>query len=128
MGRVIDVEADNLILKEAKRKPAMQRVAGRENILPNDDGGHLIGRQFHGSGDIDNLFAQNSQINRAGGEWYTMEKEWANALKEILPRKVSVKIDPIYSNDLSRPDSFEITYEIEGKGIVEKIIKNQSGG
>ncbi len=32
-------------------------------------------------GDIDNLVAQNKQINRSGGEWYNMEKEWANALE-----------------------------------------------
>ncbi|WP_326497900.1 DNA/RNA non-specific endonuclease, partial [Clostridium sp. ZS2-4] len=48
-----------------------------------------MGSQFHGSGDIDNLVAQNSQINRSGGEWYKMETEWADALKEIPPKKVS---------------------------------------
>ncbi len=52
----------------------MQVAAGREDRLPDDDGGHLIGTQFHGSGDIDNLIAQNKQINRSGGEWYNMEK------------------------------------------------------
>lgn len=44
------------------------------NRLPDDDGGHLIGSQFHGPGDIDNLVAQNSQINRSGGEWYNIWK------------------------------------------------------
>lgn len=39
----------------------------REDRLPDDDGGYLIGTQFHGSGDIDNLVAQNKQINRSGG-------------------------------------------------------------
>ncbi len=72
--------------------------------------------------------AQNKQINRAGGEWYNMEKEWANALKEKPPKKVAVKIEPIYSGNSLRPDSFEILYEIEGKGIFEKIIKNKTGG
>ena len=65
----------------------MQVAAGRENRLPDDDGGHLIGTQFHGSGDIDNLVAQNKQINRSGGEWYNMEKEWANALSEFRRKK-----------------------------------------
>lgn len=117
-----------MILKEATRNEGMQKIAGREDRLPDDDGGHLIGSQFHGSGDIDNLVAQNSQINRSGGQWYKMEKEWADALKEIPPRAVSVKIEPIYSGESKRPDAFEITYEIEGKGIFEKTIKNQSGG
>ncbi len=128
LGRITDVEADNLILQEADRNLGMQRAVGREDRLPDDDGGHLIGSQFHGSGDIDNLVAQNSQINRSGGQWYKMETEWANALKETPPRKVSVKIEPIYIETSMRPDSFEIMYEIEGKGIFEKIIKNKSGG
>ncbi|MRN53044.1 hypothetical protein GJB61_08550 [Paenibacillus sp. LC-T2] len=128
LGRIVDVEADNLILKEADRNLGMQRAAGREDRLPEDDGGHLIGSQFHGSGDIDNLVAQNSRINRSGGQWYKMETEWAKALKEIPPRIVSVRIEPLYSGNSIRPDSFEVVYEIEGKGIFEKIIKNQSGG
>ncbi|MED0673669.1 DNA/RNA non-specific endonuclease [Aneurinibacillus aneurinilyticus] len=127
-GRIVDVEADNLILKEADRNLGMQRAAGREDRLPDDDGGHLIGSQFHGSGDIDNLVAQNSQINRSGGEWYKMETVWANALKETPPRKVSVKIEPIYSGNSLRPDSFEVVYKIEGKRPVKKTIKNQAGG
>ena len=133
VGRIVDVDADNLILKSAERNKGMQRVAGREDRLPDDDGGHLIGSQFNGPGDIDNLVAQNSQINRSGGEWYIMETEWAKALKGdplkgIPPRKVSVKIEPIYSDGSLRPDMFEVTYTIEGKGMFEKEIKNQSGG
>lgn len=35
--------------------------------MPDDDGGHLIGAQFKGPKDIDNLVPRNSQINRSGG-------------------------------------------------------------
>ncbi|WP_255387559.1 DNA/RNA non-specific endonuclease [Listeria sp. ILCC792] len=128
LGRIVDVDADNLILKTAERNEGMQRIAGREDRLIDDDGGHLIGSQFNGSGDIDNLVAQNSQINRSGGEWYSMEQMWAKALKETPPRKVSVKISPKYTGSSLRPDKFEVIYEIEGKGIFDKIIKNQLGG
>ncbi len=127
-GRIVDVEADELILKKGTRNPRMQVVAGREDRLWDDDGGHLIGTQFHGSGDIDNLLAQNRKINRSGGEWYKMETEWANALKEIPPKKVSVKIKPIYSGPSLRPDSFKVVYVIEGKGIFKKTIENKPGG
>ncbi|MCM3004002.1 DNA/RNA non-specific endonuclease [Priestia koreensis] len=128
LGRIVDVEADNLILLEADRNLGMQRAAGREDRLPDDDGGHLIGTQFHGSGDIDNLVAQNKQINRSGGEWYNMEKEWANALGGKPPKKVTVKIEPVYQGTSLRPNYFEIVYEIEGKGIFEKTIRNRAGG
>ncbi|MGG2066315.1 DNA/RNA non-specific endonuclease [Bacillus sp. S14(2024)] len=128
LGRIVDVEAEELILQKGKRNTGMQVAAGREDRLPDDDGGHLIGTQFHGSGDIDNLVAQNKQINRSGGEWYSMEKEWANALSEIPPKKVYVKIEPVYQGTSLRPNYFEIVYEIEGKGIFEKTIRNRAGG
>lgn len=127
-GRITNVDAD-LQLGEGKRNQYAQSNVGKpQDRLPDDDGGHLIGSQFKGSGEIDNLIAQNSQVNRSGGEWYKMETEWANALKEEPPRKVKVKISPVYKGDSLRPDSFEIMYNIEGKGLYEKIIKNRPGG
>ncbi|MBC1417825.1 hypothetical protein HB849_02190 [Listeria fleischmannii] len=128
LGRIVDVDADNLILKTAERNEGMQRIAGREDRLIDDDGGHLIGSQFNGPGDIDNLVAQNSQINRSGGEWYSMEQEWASALKEVPPKKVSVKIEPLYSGGSLRPDAFYVKYSIEGQGELTKFIENIAGG
>lgn len=57
-----------------------------------------------------------------------MESEWAKALKEVPPKKVSVNIKPIYSNSSMRPDSFKISYRIEGKRQVRLVIQNKSGG
>ena len=128
LGRIVNVEADNLVLKEGTRNESMQRVVGRQDRLPDDDGGHLIATQFNGPGDIDNLVAQNKQINRAGGEWYKMEMEWAQALKEKPPKNVSVNINPVYSGSSLRPNSFEVIYKIEGEDIVEVTIMNQAGG
>lgn len=127
-GRIIECEG-TLKLGAGDRNEYAQRTVGKgQGRLPDDDGGHLIGAQFKGPKDIDNLVPQNSQINRGGGEWYKMETEWVNALNEKPPKKVTVKIEPIYSGSSMRPDSFEVVYEIEGKGILEKTIKNQSGG
>ncbi|HDR7325627.1 DNA/RNA non-specific endonuclease [Bacillus cereus group sp. N18] len=128
LGRIIDVNAEELILQKGTRNPGMQVAAGRQDRLVDDDGGHLIGTQFRGSGDIDNLLAQNRQINRSGGEWYKMETEWTNALKEIPPKKVSVKIKPVFVGTSLRPDSYKVVYEIEGKGIFKKTIENRAGG
>ncbi|MED2622629.1 DNA/RNA non-specific endonuclease [Bacillus thuringiensis] len=128
LGRIVDVEAEGLILQKGKRNTGMQVAAGREDRLPDDDGGHLIGTQFHGSGDIDNLVAQNKQINRSGGEWYNMEKEWANALGGKPPKKVTVKIEPVYSGQSMRPNSFMVEYQIQGKKPVIREILNKAGG
>ncbi|MCA1294998.1 DNA/RNA non-specific endonuclease [Paenibacillus sp. alder61] len=77
---------------------------------------------------MDNLVPQNSQINRSGGNWFEMETEWANALKEVPPKRVTVKIEPVYSGDSLRPDLFEVTYQIGNKKEVTITILNQAGG
>ena len=62
-GRISKVEA-NLELGKADRNSYAQRVVGREDRLPNDDGGHLIASIFNGSGNLDNLVPMNSTLNR----------------------------------------------------------------
>ncbi|WP_373560749.1 DNA/RNA non-specific endonuclease [Bacillus sp. es.036] len=57
-----------------------------------------------------------------------METEWAHALKEIPPKKVSVSIEPVYYHNSMRPDSFIVAYEIEGEFPVFREISNKSGG
>lgn len=88
----------------------------------------MIATQFNGSGDLDNLVAMNRDINRSGGAWFNMEKEWANALKETPPKKVTVNIEPIYSGESLRPDRFKVKYQVEGRKSVMKVIENQIGG
>ncbi len=127
-GRIMKVEAPELVLKKGGRNKYAQANVGGNDRLPDDDGGHLIGAQFNGPPDIDNLVPQNSQINRRGGVWYDMETEWANALKEVPPKKDSVNIIPIYTNNTMRPDSFKVKYKIEGKRQVRIEILNKSGG
>ena len=134
-GRISRVEVDELILKKGKRNVHSQRVAGREYRITEaelceglDDGGHLIGTQFNGPGGLDNVIAMNREINRSGGTWYNMEEEWASALKEVPPRKVTVDIQPVYSGKSLRPDAFNVIYEIEGKAPKRRTILNQIGG
>ena len=134
-GRISRVEVDELILKKGKRNAHSQRVAGREYRITEselweglDDGGHLIGTQFNGPGDLDNVIAMNREINRPGGAWYNMEQEWASALKEVPPRKVTVDIKPVYSGKSLRPDSFKVKYQMGDDIPVTKVIKNQIGG
>ncbi|WP_200809547.1 DNA/RNA non-specific endonuclease [Virgibacillus dakarensis] len=57
-----------------------------------------------------------------------METEWASALKEIPPRKVTVNIEPKYIGNSIRPDKFKVTYQIEGELPVTKRIANKAGG
>ncbi|MGK8688756.1 DNA/RNA non-specific endonuclease [Bacillus cereus] len=128
--RITSVEGE-LKIGDAKRNPYAQRKVGqngpngRNDRLKDDDGGHLIASMFEGSGDIDNLVAMNSQINRSGGKWYSLEQKWSQALAD--GKTVKVKIEPIYLDDSIRPSQFKIAYEING--VIKKVrIKNQAGG
>lgn len=94
-----------------------------------------IASQFLGSGDIDNMVAMNRQVNRSGGSWYAMEKEWANALDgkgdyEGEKQEVFVRITAQYddSNGVTkRPKSFGGSYRI-GNDRYDIDIDNAYGG
>ncbi|MEK3752369.1 DNA/RNA non-specific endonuclease [Paenibacillus sp. FSL E2-8871] len=121
-GRIDSVEADLQLGKGTRNKYAQSNVGETDRIRGDyperDDGGHLIGRQFKGSGDIDNLVPMNSQINEAGGKWHQMEQEWASALER--KENVKVKITPQYTSNAARPDSFTVEYSIDG-GRTKKL-------
>ena len=120
VGRISNAKGE-LNLGEGTRNPYAQRTVGGADRMPTDDGGHLIGKQFNGSGQIDNLVPQNSGINRSGGEWYKMEQNWAGALKD--GSSVKVDISPNYSGGSIRPDNFKVNYWIDGEKFT-KLINN----
>ncbi|CFR15934.1 Uncharacterised protein [Yersinia frederiksenii] len=55
-----------------------------------------------------------------------MENKWADALKD--GRQVNVKIEPVYKGNSKRPDSFNVTYSIDGGRPVIRDISNSPGG
>ncbi|MBF2232305.1 DNA/RNA non-specific endonuclease [Staphylococcus epidermidis] len=94
-GRIKEVYADDLSLLDDGRNLFAQRTVGREDRLPDDDGGHLIAHTFGGSKDIDNLVPQSKYINRSfkeNGDWYKMEKEWQSTIEKGETIKNSTKI------------------------------------
>ena len=99
-------------MQKGTRNQYSQKTVGGTDRLNIDDGGHLFGTQFNGSGEIDNLLPQNKYVNRSGGEWYNMEKKWAKALEE--GKKVEVKIDIVYNNNSIRPSDYLVSYKIDG--------------
>ena len=90
-----EVYADDLSLLDGGRNLYAQRIVGREDRLPDDDGGHLIAHTFGGSKDIDNLVPQSKYINRSfkeNGDWYKMEKEWQSTIEKGETIKNRTKI------------------------------------
>ncbi|MGY0691944.1 DNA/RNA non-specific endonuclease [Virgibacillus sp. FSP13] len=102
-GRIASAEA-TLKLGKADRNSYAQRTVGREDRLPNDDGGHIIASIFKGSGDIDNLVPMNSKLNRS--EYKTLENTWKKALEK--DKEVNIKVKPKYGGQSIRPSEFKI--------------------
>ena len=122
-GRIKEVYADDLSLHDGGRNTYAQRTVGREDRLPDDDGGHLIARVFGGSKDIDNLVPQSKYINRSfkeNGEWYNMEKEWREAI-ESEDQVKNIKIEVQYRGDSQRPTEFQVEYEINNRQYEKRI-------
>lgn len=71
-----------------------------------DDAGHIIAKRLGGSGDIDNVFPQDSRINR--GQFRLFEAEIADAVKTYGSVDVSIQLE--YENGGTRPTSIVYSY------------------
>jgi hypothetical protein len=117
-GRVKETSG-TLRLEKADRNLKAQNEVGKLVNPTGDDGGHLIGSRFGGSGEKLNMVPQDSRLNRYG-EWRKMEDGWAAALKE--GKEVKIKINPIYG-DSPRPEFLEVKYWVGGK-VHTRVFEN----
>ncbi|MGG3925304.1 T7SS effector LXG polymorphic toxin [Metabacillus fastidiosus] len=120
LGRISKFETENLQLtKREDRLPHSRNTPGK--VKGQDHAGHLVGDRFGGSPKIDNLVSQLSDVNLK--QYKKIEDEWAAALKETPPKKVTVDVKIIYSSNNMRPEKFKVRYTIDG--ISESVdIKN----
>ena len=119
LGRISKFETENLQLtKRDQRLPHSKNTPGK--VKGQDHAGHLVGDRFGGSPKIDNLVSQLSDVNLK--QYKKIEDEWAAALKEVPPKKVTVDVDIIYSENNMRPEKFKVRYTIDGEfGSAELI-------
>lgn len=120
-GRVASVHG-KLDLEVAERNGYQQRVSGREDRLPDDQGGHLIASIFNGPGDRLNLVPMDGNFNM--GAWRSMEAGFETALKE--GKSVDVRVDVIYSQG-QRPEGFVVNSVIDGVEETNTFF-NRAGG
>lgn len=101
---------ESLILSNAKRNNYAQRkIVELYEIKEQDHGGHIIGIQFGGSPNIDNIIPINKDINT--GEMLKMEMEWRDVLNNNGKVKdITININYMYTN--MRPYTIEINYKI----------------
>jgi hypothetical protein len=116
-GRIESVEG-NLKIDGVERHPDGPNVGEGDGKLPNDVGGHLIGRQYGGAGDATNVVAMEKTVNEYSnvGKFGQHEIRWRRLLNETPPANIQLNIKVIYEPDnfTIRPDAFDITETING--------------
>lgn len=122
-GRIVSCEAIPKRSPENPRDNEAQRQAGGADRRPNDQGGHIIGRDMNGDGGIGNLVAMDSKINQS--DYKRMENDIKEALDE--GKDVTTKTEISYSGDSERPDKITVTVTVEGKDTVYKFDNNLDG-
>lgn len=122
-GRIISCEAKPVRSPENPRDNEVQRQAGGESRRPNDQGGHIVGRDMNGDGGIGNLVAMDSKINQS--DYKRMENDIKSALDE--GKEVTTKTEMTYSGDSARPDKITVTVTNDGKDTVYKFDNNLDG-
>ena len=121
IGRTIEASGELKLSESDGRKTINERNVGGEDKLASDDRGHLIADRFGGSNKIENLVAQDSNLNR--GEYKSLENELADKLKEGREVEMTVEVD--YEGESKRPSSFTVTYSVDGV-VSEKTFLNES--
>lgn len=112
-GRIVSYETDNLQLTTREnRLPHNSSTPGKE---AGDHAGHLFGDRFGGSGQLDNLVSQASEVNLS--DYKIIENKWARALEE--GKNVTVHGELIYEGTNLRPSGIRLEYTIDGEWFTD---------
>jgi hypothetical protein len=143
-GNVNLIEIDNLTLGPfPSRRDQVEQGRAKTikdgNLIRPDDGGHGVGAQFNGPVEQINYDPQNPSINQPAsptrgtdGEWYVMEKEWADILKgnltvlenkAVTPPITNVKINKFFEDAAhpKRASRYRVTFDCNGENFVRLI-------
>ena len=123
-GRLIESEAKPERTPENERDNEAQQRVGGKNRRPNDQGGHIAGRDLGGDAGEGNLVAMDSRINQS--DYKRMENDVKDAVD--AGQEVTVKTKLAYKDGKSeRPDFIESTVTADGQVTVYKFDNNIDG-
>lgn len=98
----------------ADRNGYQQRIAGGEDRLPGDHGGHIFGSQFGGPGEAINLTAMRDSLNAVGTrDYYNLESQWRQFAEQ--GSQVRVNVDLTYPGGSMRPNSYTVETFVDGQ-------------
>ncbi len=116
MGRVTRTEGPLAAPKNLPESQRLDKKSQRDsmpNKVPGDDAGHLIGNQFGGPGNHDNLVGMCRTMNQ-NGTWKKMENQLAKIANK-RGNSVEVVVNVHYDGDDMRPSKFTVTAKITDK-------------
>ncbi len=122
-GRVSRISGELSSNPDQGRNLKAQRLAGGDDRLSTDHGGHWIGRVFDGPTDDFNHFAQDGSFNQ--GPYRRLEALWESYLEQGKPVRVDIR--PTYPEGSLRPSSLDVRYSVDGAEMKVDFI-NQAGG
>ena len=121
-GRIVSAEG-KLRIRDAdydRKMEDVKKIEGQE-YKEGDDRSHLIGHQFGGSDRLENLVPMDSKLNQ--GDYAKLENTLASAIKDGA--NVTLRVEPVYEKDSTRPSEIKVTYSINGEREVT-VFKNES--
>ncbi|WP_458317914.1 DNA/RNA non-specific endonuclease [Mycolicibacterium brisbanense] len=96
------------------RNTYQQRIAGGDDRLPGDHGGHIFGTQFGGPGEGINITAMRDTLNAVGDrDYYNLEQQW-RAYADA-GGQVQVKVDIAHPEGSMRPETYSVETYVDGQ-------------
>lgn len=120
-GRVVTAHG-RVHLEEGIRDNKESARVGHLGVK-DDEGGHLFGARFGGTGEGVNIVPQNMNLNR--GDWKRMENDWAELCQD--GQEPDVTIDVVYDDNSPRPMGFGVIYEKDDVQTTRTFLNEQNG-
>lgn len=96
------------------RNTYQQRIAGGEDRLPNDHGGHIFGTQFGAPGEGINITAMRDTLNAIGDrDYYNLEQQWRVYAAD--GGEVRAVVDITHPEGSKRPDMYSVETYVDGQ-------------
>ncbi|WP_288436022.1 DNA/RNA non-specific endonuclease [uncultured Chryseobacterium sp.] len=121
LGRVNKAVMEDVDFHTRARNEAYQQQAKNvKDGSPADDGGHIFRNEWGGPSEQINYFSQNAAQNRAGGEWYDMEKSISDFKRANPSSKVKAEFYFKFSGNSKRP--FEASIDVYTNGSYNEVL------
>lgn len=98
-----------------------QLLAGGDDRLSTDQGGHGLGNQFFGRNDEWNLTPQDGNLNHSA--YRVMENSWRTTLK-APGGTVHAEVRNVYDQPTLRPTDYVAQYSLNGDAPVLRVMEN----